>query len=372
MTDHSAAGGSGRIVGIDVARGYAMLLLVAIEPLWYGFRGFSDLPVLRTVFRQLTHPEWHGFRYVDFGFPGFLIIVGLVIPLSLDRRLERGQGRAELRWHMARRALVLFLLGIFYNGGLTEPWPDVRIAGVLQRIAICYLAAGLLYLHASTRARVAVTAGILLGYWGLLEWVPVPGYGAGNLTFQGNLAAYVDRLLLPGATYFGEAGWDPEGIVSNLPAIATCLVGVLTTELVLRPRAEPGAQVRDLAMGGMAAIAAGYLWGFWFPLNKPLWTSSFVLVCSGLAWLHLAAFVLVADVWKSGLVFPLVVVGANPLVAYIGAELLPLREIALRLVGGDVQALLGAAGPPVVAVTEVLVLWLLLFALYRRRMYVTA
>lgn len=368
MTQSQAAPPS-RIGSVDSARGYPMLILILVPPLLELLRLYPSAGLFRFIRFQMSHAEWHGLHYIDIGFPAFLCAVGLAIPLALGKRLARGESRARIHGRLVVRSLVIFALGLYCNMQSDPSWPQVRVAGVLQRIAICYLVCSLLYLHLGARARLAALVVNLAGYWALLAWVPVPGFGAGDFSPEGNLAFWVDRMWLPGKALM-EQGWDPEGILSTLGALANCQVGMIVIEWLRRTKRPPLSRVWILIAAGLVGVCAGYAWSIVLPLNKWMWTPSYALLCSGAILLHFAPVYLIDDVWKRSWLLPLTVVGANPLLAYLGSQIGLFRALATRLLGGDVQQLLGPLGPPALAAGEVAIALLILWALYRNRVLI--
>ena len=264
--------GVARLLSLDALRGITVAAMVLV----------NNPGTWRAVYPPLRHADWHGWTPTDLVFPFFLFIVGVSIPLSLGRRAGEGRERPVLA-RVLRRSAVIFLLGIVLNGFPWFDWATLRIPGVLQRIALCYLAAALIYLATGWRGQAWAAAGLLVGYWALMTLVPVPGYGAGDLGKAGSLAAYIDRTLLGSAHLWQQAKvYDPEGLLSTLPAIATTLLGVLAGGWVAAGR-SPKAVAAGLAVAGLAAAVLGAGWGLWFPINKALWTSSYALFTAGLA-----------------------------------------------------------------------------------------
>src|SRR3989475_3072410 len=252
------------------------------------------------VYAPLTHAEWHGLTPTDVIFPFFLFIVGMAIPLS---RPTAGR--------VLRRAAVIFALGLVLNGLPGFDWATLRIPGVLQRIAVCYLVAAVLFLTTSWRTQAIVTAALLLGYWGAMTLVPVPGYGRGDLGPEGNLAAWLDRALLGPHIWRVARVFDPEGILSTVPAVATTLLGVLTGRWAQSAR-PPRVITGGLALAGALGAVLGAAWGVWFPVNKALWTSSYAVLTAGLALLVFAACYAATEVrgWRRGGA-PFAVLGGN-------------------------------------------------------------
>lgn len=355
-----------RWMSVDAFRGFVIARMLIGRPVLQALQSLPPESVPSSVLSQFHHSIWHGLTWVDFSFAGFVMVMGLSVRLSL-KRLKAAETKVYLE-KVISRAVSLFFLGFLLNGGFSDPWPNVRVCGVLQRIAVCYLATAMLYRWTDVRQRCVCLVSLLLGYWALMAHVTAPGYSAGDYSFDGNLAVWVDANFLPGRLYFDT--WDPEGILTTIPAIASGIVGLLWGDLLHSDRTMQS-KAAWLAITGLIAINLGYAWDVVFPINKSLWTSSFVCVTSGVGALLLAFFVWAVEVcsWQR-LFFPFVVTGRNLLVAYMMVKLLPLHEFALRLTGGDVAILLGAVGPFLTAVFEILLVWCALLFLYRHRISV--
>jgi predicted acyltransferase len=308
------------------------------------------------AYSPLLHAEWHGWTFTDLIFPFFLWIVGVAIPLSTARRLEQGQSRTELVLHALRRALTLFAIGFALNlfSALidrslhSESFPiwlgnvatHVRVPGVLQRIAICYFIASLIFLRAGLRGQVGTVLGLLAGYWLLVGLVPVPGYGAGLLEKDGNLGQYVDNLLLNGphiGTHVArsERTWDPEGVLSTLPAIATCLFGVLAGRL-LRSKLIPEAKTAWLLVAGSLLLFAGTIMNVWLPINKSLWTSSYSVFMAGMAATAFGVCYWLIDVqgWRKW-TRPFAIYGMNAITVFVLAGILGRLSIGIYLMNSE-------------------------------------
>jgi predicted acyltransferase len=366
LANRPAEPGAGRLLAIDAMRGLVMANLVLLRPLLPAVAGMPSGPLRNFLNQQLHHSAWHGLTETDVTFAAFVMMMGIMIPMSLRRHIRDGDGRRALYGKILKRSVVLFGLGVLYNGGFSHAWPDIRLAGILQRLAICYMAGAVIYLNCNKWVRIALTPAILLGYWGVMALVAVPGGTPGDYTFEGNLATWVDRHYLPGRAFFGT--WDPEGILTTIPALASCLIGILWGDL-LQSRCGTPEKLVWLAGGGLVAINVGVIWDSNFPINKNLWTSSYVLVTAGIASLVLATCYLIADVWKRpGWLFPLIVIGTNLLPAYLITGMIPLKPLVARLVGGDVAAVLGTAAPLVAGMVEVALVWGALYWMYRRNL----
>jgi predicted acyltransferase len=322
-----------RLLSVDALRGLTVAAMVLV----------NNPGTWSAVYGPLQHAEWHGWTPTDMVFPFFLFVVGVSIALALGPALERGASGLPVR--VLRRAAVIFALGLLLHALPFFPLATLRIPGVLQRIAVCYLLAALL-VGATRGARgwrvQAVTAGALLvGYWLLMTKVAAPGQEAGDLSPDGNLAGYVDRLVL-GSRHIWQATrvYDPEGILSTLPATATTLLGVLAGHWLRAGQVagRGGAQiVGGLAVGGVAAAALGWLWGLSFPVNKPLWTSSYALLMAGLAALVLAACHWVIEVrGRRGWAAPFALLGVHALTLFFLSSLMAKVLFIVRV---------GAGGP---------------------------
>jgi predicted acyltransferase len=328
------------------------------------------------VYGPLTHADWNGWTPADLVFPFFLFIVGMAITLSLT---PDGGRRTHVLPRVARRTALLFALGLVLNAfnGFAS-FGTLRIPGVLQRIALCYLAASVIFLRCRWRGQLAWLLGLLVGYWMLLAFVPVAGRSPGWLDPQENVTALVDRAVLGSGHLYHET-WDPEGLLSTLPAIATTLCGLLTGHWLRSARRTRADAVR-LAAAGALAIMIGLVWDYRMPINKNLWTSSYVVFTSGMALVVFALFYWLVDVRKMERPFvPLVVFGVNPIAVYVlssaGDALLEATSIhGVNLRDAICHGLFGgwtspAAGSLLFAVGYVL-LWLVAMSLlYRRRIF---
>jgi predicted acyltransferase len=357
-----------RLMSLDALRGFDMFCIVGLDALVEGLRKASgDAGPIRAIAHQLEHVEWAGFHFEDLIFPMFVFIVGVSLVFSTSRTIER-EGRARATAKIIRRGLLLYALGIFYYGGFATPFEKIRLLGVLQRIAISYLCAALIFTHFGPRGRLAWCLGLLASYWALMTFVPVPGGTAGDFAEGHNLANWVDKNFLPLRKWDGDH--DPEGILSTLPAIANCLIGVFAGMLLLDRNRSDYRKVLILAAAGLLMVALGWLWNVQFPVIKRLWTSSFVLVACGYASLLLAVFYLIIDAWGwRKWAQPFVWIGMNPIAIYLLDNLLEMDKLARRFVGGDLNKLFGVYGPLAVAVVGVVITFAIARFLYGRRIF---
>jgi predicted acyltransferase len=319
-----------RIASLDALRGITIagMLIVNTPGTWAH------------VYAPLLHAEWHGWTYTDTIFPSFLFVVGVSIVLSLGRR---GHTDRSTFGHVLRRTAVIFGLGLALNifAALLLDRAWLRIPGVLQRIAVCYFAAAAIYLWLGKRAVLPLAAVLLIGYWLLMTRVPVPGYGTGRLDVEGNLAAYIDRLVLREHTWKHDPHWDPEGILSTLPAVATTLLGVFAG-LLLESREPIRRKILGLLAWGWLWALVGLAWNSIFPINKNLWTSSYALFMAGLACAALGVCVWAMDLrgwihWAK----PFVWLGSNALALFVAADAVAFILLAIH-VGNPPRSLYAA------------------------------
>jgi predicted acyltransferase len=308
---------SSRLMSLDLFRGATIAGMILVNNA--GSEPNSYWP--------LKHSQWNGWTPTDLVFPFFLFIVGVAMTFSFSSRLKRGESRQELLRHVLWRGLALFALGMFLNGFPNQyQLASWRVYGVLQRIAICYVISAILALWTDWRVWLVTIVGCLVGYWILMRFVPVPGFGVPTheiplLDPDRNFAAWLDRRLLAGHLYEGTR--DPEGVLSTIPAVATSLLGMLTGQW-LRSVRSARSKALGMAAFGLIGVVAGKILNLGFPINKKLWTSSYVIFTAGLALLGLSLCYWIADVkkWRGLWTKPLLVFGMNAIAAYVFAEIL--------------------------------------------------
>ncbi|MEO6924517.1 MAG: DUF5009 domain-containing protein, partial [Acidobacteriaceae bacterium] len=291
------------------------------------------------AYSQLKHADWNGWTATDLVFPTFLFLVGISIVFAFESRLSYGASKKAISLHASRRAIVLFLIGLLVNSFPYFHLSKLRIYGVLQRIALCFFIAAMLYLwDRRLSSKIAILVVALLGYWILLRWVRVPGFGLPGVNVplfdpRANLTAYIDRRLLSGHLYNGYR--DPEGLLSTLPALATTLLGVLTG-IWLRSKRSTSQKALWILIGGIVSIGLGLIWNQWFPINKNLWTSSYVLFAGGCSLVGLAICYWAVEIkqWKRGWTYFWLVFGTNAITVYVFSELLNPALNAIHVHGG--------------------------------------
>jgi predicted acyltransferase len=323
-----------RIESLDALRGFDMFWIVGADALGHAFTVMKNGPVTEFLARQLEHAEWEGFYFYDLIFPLFVFVLGVSAALSVSRMVARN-GRAGAMQRIIRRGIILYLLGILYYGGISEGVDHIRLLGVLQRLAICYVVAATLLVYVRPRVIAGIMVALLVVYWALMTWVPVPGFGAGDFAHGHNLANWIDVHYLPLKLWYGD--YDPEGLLSTLPAIASCLLGVFAGRLLQDPTRTPARKVQLLIGGGAVLIGLGYLWGIQFPVIKRIWTSSFVLLAGGWSAVLLGVFYFVIDIvgWRVW-ARPFVWVGANALTIYFVSRLVDFNAVSRWLFGGEI------------------------------------
>ena len=375
-----------RMLSLDVLRGLDIGFMILVNNNGDGSRAYW----------ALKHADWNGFTPTDLVFPTFLFLVGISTVLSTEARLAQGATKQSIFLHTVRRAVIIFLLGLLVNSFPHFNLHTLRIYGVLPRIAICYFIVATLYLISpGWKSKLVLAVAALGTYWVLMRYVPVPGYGMPGrdipfLDRDANLVAWLDRHIFP-ASHLYERTRDPEGLLSTIPAVATALMGILTG-IWLRTGRSVVEKARGIAIAGMTCVLAGGIWNIWFPLNKKLWTSSFVLFAGGLSLLLLALSMWVVDIMrasetcedrarKSRTFMPLLVFGMNAIVAYVFSELLAggIDNIHMSA-GGNLQqwlyhSILAVVPDPAFAsllysLGFVAVCWLPAYALYRRRIFI--
>ncbi|BAY89195.1 MULTISPECIES: acyltransferase family protein [unclassified Tolypothrix] len=375
---------SQRWKSLDVFRGIAIASMILVN----NPGSWNDM------YPQLDHAEWNGYTPPDFIFPFFLFIVGAAMPFSLSKYTQENRPTKAVYWRIGRRALILFGLGLFLalfsltldfwlNGAPASKFATIRIMGVLQRISLAYFISAIAILNLQRRALWILAAILLLGYWAAMQLIPVPGYGAGNLTPEGNLVGYCDRLILGQQHLLGGKPFDPEGLLSTLPAVVTVLVGYFTGEWLSKQPQQSRTSI-NLVIVGMSCILVGHLWGFLFPINKQLWTSSYVIFTAGFALLLLAACYELIEVRNfKWLGFPFEVMGLNAIFAFVGSGFVARILIKTHIGNGSdapttytwiyghlFKPWAGALnGSLLFAITTVIFWWLILYFMYRRNWY---
>lgn len=361
-----------RLTSLDIFRGMTIALMIVV----------NNPGSWKYVFASLRHAEWHGWTPTDLVFPFFLFIVGVSLSFSLTKRKSQGAGRFQLYFKIFRRSVILFGLGLLLRLIPHFDFSTLRIPGVLQRIAICYLLASLIFLKTGTKARIFISAGGLIAYWLILKLIPVPGYGAGVLDLEGNLCGYIDTQLLSGHLY--TPNFDPEGILSTIPALVTTLLGTVTGDWLRLSRSK-WLKTFGLVSAGAVLIVLGLWLHRFFPINKQLWTSTFVIFTAGAAIFVLGLCYALADgLGIKKWAYPFLVFGVNAITVYVGSALVARMLGIVKVSPGDkaipinafiyqtfLQPLAGDYIGSLLFPLLLLCLWfLILWPLYRKRIYI--
>jgi predicted acyltransferase len=365
----SSAPATSRLLSLDVFRGITIAGMVLV----------NDPGSWEHIYWPLEHAQWSGWTPTDLVFPFFVFIVGVAITLSLGRRVESGAITRHVYLKIIKRTLIIFAIGLFLNGLPHFPIAEWRIPGVLQRIAVCYCIASIIFLNTRPRTQVLIAIALLLFYWALVMTVPAPGYVAGDLTKEGSLPSYVDRVVFGNHVWRQAKVYDPEGLLSTIPAIVTALIGVLTGTW-LRGERSRIEKTAGMFVAGAALVAIGWAWNAFFPINKALWTSSYVMFTGGLALQFLALCYWLIDIkgyrrWSK----PFEIFGLNAIALYVLGDLLAnaldLIKIGNDSLGGRIYSFFGSWLSPInaslaFAICFVLFCFFFMWLLYRRKIFI--
>ncbi len=360
---------NGRLLSLDVLRGFDMSFIMGGEVVLICLA--SLFPNLKFIAEQMGHSQWDGFTFYDLIFPLFLFLAGISFPFSMAKQLSIGKSRSAISLKVLKRGMMLVLLGVVYNGLLQFDFETLRYASVLGRIGLAWMFASLLYIWLRRKWLVLFSAVVLLGYWALLTLVAAPDApeGASSLSVDGCIVGYVDRCLLPGTLH--NVIHDPEGLLSTLPAVVTALLGIFTGEFV-RSRRVTSEYRKVAAMLGAAIVllVVGYVWNLVFPINKNLWSCSFVCCAGGWSLLLFALFYLVVDVigWRKW-AFPLRVIGMNSITIYLAQQFVDFSKPVKALFGGVLELLPREYHALGWWCCYMLVCWCLLYFLYRKKVF---
>ena len=358
-----------RLYSLDALRGFDMFWIMGADEIFQSLFKATHSPFWEVLSIQFTHPDWNGFHFYDLIFPLFLFMAGVATPYSVGRELEKGKTKSQVLLRVAKRAFILVLLGMVLNIGLQiRPLSTMRFGSVLGRIGLAYLFANIIYIYTKQHTQVIFFFGILISYWLLLKFTHAPGHSMGDLSMEGNWASYVDRHLIPGRLYLGIH--DPEGIVSTYPAIATGLLGIMAGVFIKNGDFTGNQKSIRLAIIGAIFIILAVIWNFDFPINKNLWSSSFVLTVGGISLILLSLFYYIIDVrghvkWS----FFFRVIGKNSILIYASGHFINWEytnnaffKWLGQLVGNPFNAV-------ALAITYVLIKWCFLYFMYKKKVF---
>ena len=361
-----------RLLSLDALRGFDMLWIAGGEYLIVSLAALTGWPFLQWAAGQMEHVEWQGFHFYDMIFPLFLFIAGVSMPFSIVKRKQRGESMQKIYLHLLQRLFILILLGLIYNGLLRFDFEKQRYASVLARIGLAWFFAAIIVLNTNIRGQIIWFAGILLTYWAMMKLIPVPGFGPGVLTPEGNLAAFIDRKFLPGRLCCYIYG-DNEGILSTFPAIATALMGAITGYFLNLKSTKLNGLKKALIMlaAGITSLIVAKLWSFSFPVIKKVWSSSFVLTAGGWSLILLSIFYLVIDVWGfKKWTFPFVVIGLNSITVYmLNSGIIDFGEMGKYFFGGLASMFSEAGQAVILSIGAILCMWTVLYILYRNKIF---
>ena len=362
---------AGRLQSLDALRGFDMLFIMGAAGLIAGLAQWFPCSFTQALADQMNHVEWHGLAHHDTIFPLFLFIAGISFPFSLAKQRANGKTEGDIYKKIIKRGLILVLLGCIYNGLLYFNFAEQRYASVLARIGLAWMFGALIFVNTNWKTRVWITAALLIGYWLVVGFIPAPdGGGADIFSAKGSLVGYVDRILLPGKVLYGDI--DPEGILSIFPSIGTALLGMFTGEWIKYEKEglTPAKKTLYMVYAGIAFLVIGLIWNTFYPANKMLWSSTFVVLVAAYSVLMFALFYFIIDVKNHrGWILFFVVIGMNSITIYLAQHFINFQYISNRIFGGligmtpeTVQPFLNAAG-------YVAMCWLFLYFLYKKKVF---
>ncbi len=367
-----------RLQSLDALRGFDMFWIISGEGIFHGLAKATNAPVFNTMSSELQHTDWHGFTFYDMIFPLFIFIAGVSMPFSFAKYLHQPDtinkkiAKRKIYISLLKRTAILIVLGMIVNGLLTwQGYEHTRFASVLGRIALACFFAAIIYLNCSLRMQLVWFAILLLGYWAVMMLIPVPGFGAGVLTPEGNLSAYIDRILLPGKLY--REVYDPEGILSTIPSIGSAMLGIFAGQFLKLKTVRWGPLQKSFILfgAGIVLLLLARLWNLSFPINKNIWSSSFVLYTAGWSALLLAIFYGVIDAagfkkWN----MPFVWIGTNSILIYMAAHgIINFESSAQFIFGGIINKTNGAWQQALLWTGVFLIQLVLLNFLYKKKLF---
>ncbi len=358
-----------RLYSLDALRGFDMFWIIGADELFHQLAKTTASPFWESIANQFTHPSWNGFHFYDLIFPLFLFLAGVSTPYSIGKSLSEGKTKQQLLLRVIKRGMILVLLGLIYNNGLQlHPLAEIRFSSVLGRIGIAYMLANIIYLYAKEQLQIVWFFGLLVGYWLILKFTSAPDFPPGDLSMEGNFASYVDRTILPGK--LSLVIHDTVGLFNNIPAISTALAGIITGLYLQRPNINKQKKAIMMAAFGMVSLVIAQIWNLDFPINKNMWSSSFVMQTTGMSLLLMSLFYYIIDVlgYKKWAFF-LKVIGMNSILIYMSGKFISWRYTT----NGFFQWLTDWVGDPynavVAALCLILIKWIFLYFLYQKKIF---
>ena len=359
-----------RLYSLDALRGFDMFWIIGADAVINKIANTTESPFFEVLAKQFTHAGWNGFRVYDLIFPLFLFLAGVATPYSIGKQMDIGKSRKELLFKVIKRGLVLVLLGIIFNNRLEfKPLSEMRFGSVLGRIGLAYMFANIIYIYTKQRGQYIWFVAILIGYWLLLMFTAAPGFPMGDLTMEGNFVSYFDRLYLPGKFY--EGIHEPEGLLATVPAISTALLGIFTGSLLKGTTVENRKNTAvKIVVAGVVCIILAQFWNLVFPINKNLWTSSFVLQCGGISMLLMALFYYIIDILEyKKWAFFFKVIGMNSILIYLSKRFIDWTYTTNAFFKWLGQLVGDPHNIVIMAICLVFVKWIFLYFLYKQKVF---
>ena len=362
----------GRLLSLDTFRGFDMMFIMGFAALVKAICLLFPGGEGSWLFQQMNHSAWDGLRLYDTIFPTFLFIAGISFPFSYASQLARGATKGQVYAKVFRRALILVLLGLVYSGLFELKFSTLRFPSVLARIGLAWMVAAILQINFKPRTRAVIAVVLLVGYWLLLKYIPAPDApGADPFSREGNLVGYIDRMLMPNHLY-QKGLFDPEGLLSLMPAVVTAMLGMFTGEFVRLSKDKVSGSRKTVYMllAALVMLGIGLLWSLVFPINKALWSSTFVLVVGAYSLGLFAIFYYLIDVrgWKKGTKF-FEVIGLNSIAIYMAQRILPFGSVNKFFLNGLAGLCPEPVGKVILAVGYFALCWLFLWFLYRKKIF---
>ena len=361
---------SKRLLSLDALRGFDMLFIMGFSGLIRAICSLFPAGNECYLYKTMAHAKWDGLYHHDTIFPLFLFIAGISFPFSYAKQTAGGLSQGKMYMKVIKRMFILIALGVVYNGFFKMDFATLRICSVLGRIGLAWGLAALLFMNFSTKVRAYISSAILWGYWLILCYVPAPdANGAAALSLEGNMVGYIDRLITPGRL-LSKGIFDPEGLFSTLPAVVTAMLGMFTGEFVRKDSISGAKKAGYMGLAALAMLVVGLLWSLEFPINKALWTSSFVLVVGSYSLAMFALFYYVIDVkgWKKW-TLPFTVIGLNSITIYMAQRIIPFKQISGFFLDGVASKMPEHWSKVLLYVGSILVSWLFLYFLYRKKTF---
>ncbi|MFA7421905.1 MAG: DUF5009 domain-containing protein [Melioribacteraceae bacterium] len=356
-----------RLLSLDALRGFDMFWIIGGDSIIHALKEYTGWSWLISISNELTHVDWNGFQFYDLVFPLFLFLSGVAMPYSITRQLESGVPKKDIYTKVFLRALTLFIMGIVYNGLGDWKFQNIRFASVLGQIGIAYFFAAVIFLNTNWKQQIYWIIGILLGYWGLQAIVPLL-YGGGPFTMEGSINAFFDQRFMPGKLYLEIH--DPEGWLVKISATATALIGALTGAFIKNGNYSKGKKTSYLFAAGILLLILSFLWNFILPVNKNLWTSSFVIKTAGWSIVLLSAFYFIIDAkgYKKWAFF-FVIIGMNPITIYLASNIIDFGYTVNFIFAGLISFFTAGLQPVVFGIILVLLKWVILWFMYKRKIF---